>query len=466
MHDELLKAIRERMGRQTTEHNRGILTADRYAKTLLECVGSDLCYRYAATKDRSFDDALKRAAKTLTYNNQDMVLEEVVKGRPEIGGTAIELPKNTLLVFKHTLTTPRKDRDGDILRTQGAKPDPKMLLLWQHVHTLPIGKVLGIAEHTSKRLSLYTAIVDVNALAHDAAVMIENKMGRFSHGFRAIDFTESKAEPGGTTGGFDVKEFEILEASLVSVPSNIDADTEDVILSLVDGGKLTSPIMKSVGTSIREGQNATTVTVATDLGDLGDGTKTDDNGCQCNGKPKRKPGTPEEADDDNDENKNGKEGAAAAQDDKGLGDEIYCPVCAVAATKSGYCPHCGDDIRVGTKAGRVLSKANYEKLNDAAEDMKELSGHCSTRTGKAMCSHARTKVLEVVKTAGHMGESATEEFEQKITVKQAAATILADADPEERKNLLAVLQSMATVDLQTKRTGDYRGMHTLSLIHI
>ena len=72
-HELLLKEIRERQTKQTA-FNEGILTADRYVKTISECVGSDLCYRYAATKSTSFDDIVKKAANVLTYNNQDMIV--------------------------------------------------------------------------------------------------------------------------------------------------------------------------------------------------------------------------------------------------------------------------------------------------------------------------------------------------------------------------------------------------------
>ena len=130
--------------------------------------------------------------------------------------------------------------------------DPKMLLLWQHIHTMPIGKMLKIVDQNDKRLQVVSCIVDMNQLCHDAAVMVDNDMGRFSHGFRAIEFTETKARDGGQGGGFDVTKFEIMEESLVSVPANIDAQTEEVLLSLVEGGKLTSPWMKQIGRSLRE----------------------------------------------------------------------------------------------------------------------------------------------------------------------------------------------------------------------
>ena len=180
---DLLKAIRARNGKKT-QFNYGIMTADRYVKTVSDAIGLDSSYRFMAKEQTSFNDVMEKASQTLVYSNEDMLVEE--KG---VGGVdGIELPKNTLMVFRHVLTTPRKDRDGDVLRTEGMNPDPKMLLLWQHVHTLPIGKMLRVVEHNTKVLRIVSCIVDMNALCHDAAVMVDNDMGRFSHGFRAVRF--------------------------------------------------------------------------------------------------------------------------------------------------------------------------------------------------------------------------------------------------------------------------------------
>ena len=65
-------------------------------------------------------------------------------------------------------------------------------------------------------------------------------------------------------GGFDVKRFEIMEESLVSVPSNTDSYTQEIILGLVEGGKLTSPMMKSIGSEIRS-KRSIRVPVTVDL---------------------------------------------------------------------------------------------------------------------------------------------------------------------------------------------------------
>ena len=270
MNDLLLKDVRSRQ-EPDNNFNYGIMTADRFVKTLQDCVGSDLCYRYAAKGKISFQDALTKAAETLTYSDEGMVTEDVYldfKARFKREND-VELPKNTLMVFRHVLTTDSKDRDGDILRTKGAKVDPKLLLLWQHVHTLPIGKMVTISNHTEKKLEVVSAIVDLNELAHDAAVMVDNDMGRFSHGFRALEYEKikSKSPVGGKEkpGGFDVKGFEILEESLVSVPANADAEIQEVMLDLIESDKLTSSMMKGYGKQIRSSQTSVSSAGGLDL---------------------------------------------------------------------------------------------------------------------------------------------------------------------------------------------------------
>lgn len=249
MPTDLLSAIRDR-GEKQTSFEYGISTADRYVQNLVDVVGLDVAYPMASKGNTSLSDCLQKAKSTLVYGNEDMGVIE--KGSiPK----DIKLPKDALIVFKHVLTTPKIDRDGDVLKTEGAIIDPRMPLLWQHVHTLPIGKMLGVVEHNEKRLVLLSCIIDFkNDVSHDAAVMVENDMARFSHGFRALEWTERKETEGEVTGplGYEIKKFEIMEASVVSVPSNTDAEMGEVLVDLVEQGKLTSGYMKQASKQIRD----------------------------------------------------------------------------------------------------------------------------------------------------------------------------------------------------------------------
>lgn len=248
--DRLLDDIRSRPVRNA-EFSYGIRTADQYVRTLLECIGSDACYKFAATRRTSFNDVLDKASRTLVYSNSEMVVEDKQTSSFSLPGapSGVEVPKNTLIVMRHVLSTPHRDRDGDILRSEGASLDPKMLMLWQHIPTLPIGKCLYTAQQDESGIKVVSAIVDIGDVAHDAAVMVDNDMLRYSHGFRALEFQEMKED--GMTG-YDITKWEVMEESGVSIPSNITAETEEVFLSLVEGGKLTSGLVKECGKSIRE----------------------------------------------------------------------------------------------------------------------------------------------------------------------------------------------------------------------
>ena len=477
--EQLLAALLLR-NQKSTGFNRGILTADRYLKTLQDCVCTDLCNRFCAMGNLSWNDQLKRAASTLTYNNDEMVVEDQYTDwqksfdKKDIYGVDIELPKNTLMVFKHTLTSPKKDRDGDILRTKGARPDPQMLMIWQHQHTLPIGKMLGIAEHTAKRLAPISAIVDINALAHDSAVMIDNKMGRFSHGFRALSFSEVKEsdENGKVTspGGFDIKEFEIMEESLVSVPANTDAQVEEIILSLVSGGKLTSPWMKSYGKVIQTKRPlslnipgsypVTTEEVEVFNAEIDakastTGTKC---GCGCNGAPGGcGKSTPAETDADDDETDNSEQ------------QEMKCPKCGYPM-KDGACAKCGAEESAEKsvtqeKSGRVLSAKNFARVTQAKQNLQEI---CDTEMlmtpgGKEKARTAKLLLEEVITAATPIITNPMDQVEQisqtvsisaerssEVSVKDAMVCLLTKSTVEERAHLLKTLTTMRAIEKSTE----------------
>lgn len=366
--DRLLEAVRGR-ARKSTEFGYGILLASDYVKSLQDAIGLQACYQNFANSGKgtwaSFDDVLRKAAQTLVYSNPEMEVEDRWEKRANGSWglpSGIEAPKNTLMVFRHVLTTSTKDRDGDILRTKGARPDPKMLLLFNHIHTSPIGKFLGVAERTDKVLKPWSAIVDMNDLCHDCAVMVDNDMGRFSHGFRAIDFLEIKVGRGDDSpGGYDVKEFEIMEESLVSVPANPDAQTEEVMLSLVEGGKMKSGVMREYGKSIRD-RRSIRVPVTIDLKTTVNGREVkdaDESGDEAGAGRRGEARSSKEAD----EGAAGKEREGAANeevkkaqtDDSQSGwqevklmveeEKMTCPECEYEGKpKEGMCPKCGAEM--------------------------------------------------------------------------------------------------------------------------
>lgn len=118
--------------------------------------------------------------------------------------------------FLATITTNKKDSDGDILETEGAELDGASPLLWQHSWMMPIGKVLGVVEHTKSRLSARCSIADTE-LGRDAVKLLRMDALRISHGFEPTEFEPFK------DGGWHIKKFNIFEVSLVSIPANTDA---------------------------------------------------------------------------------------------------------------------------------------------------------------------------------------------------------------------------------------------------
>ena len=475
INDQLLEAIRARQQKHT-EFNYGILTADRYVKTLQDIAGLPTCYRCASSGMTSFDDVMQKAAQTLVYSNDEMVVEEKKADDQytKLSGN-IDFPKDTLMVFRHTLTTSRKDRDGDILRTDGMTVDPKMLLLWQHVHTMPIGKMLAEVTHDANRLVLLSCIVDMNEVSHDAAVMVDNDMGRFSHGFRAMEFDKNKAD--GEEGGFDIKRGEIMEESLVSVPANIDAGVEDILLSLVEGGKLTSPMMKSVGRTLREHRPVRVpVTLALKMTvngqEIGNENKPGDREGTKEGKQPTSPSAKADVDD--------KAKAEETED-----DEMKCPKCGSTDIKDGVCqecgykfgeeeekpkskddeekeakPECGKEIKPEIepdeekeiKAGRVISKANEQKIKDAKDDVDEASGmEGVSRPCKALLGQASRRLTAVLSSIGSEGM-----VEEKDSLKESMSHFICSATHADRKLMKESIEAMDSIDRDRKRAEEYR----------
>jgi HK97 family phage prohead protease len=241
--EELLAKIKARKGGEPFGY--GLTTADVYVRQMVKAVGA--CAAANCFGDGDVESLLKESESRLVFSSEDSCIEDKATSIEEMKAILpkdVDLPKNTLMVLRHKLTTPREDRDRDILRTEGAIIDPKMPMLWQHMHTLPIGKRVATLTHDSKVLRLASVLLDINELTSDAAKLIEADVLRFSHGFRTLDW-EDRFDKGGQWLGFDIKSFEIMEASLVSVPSNVDAEIE-----LYSRDKLKSDIMKSHAKSL------------------------------------------------------------------------------------------------------------------------------------------------------------------------------------------------------------------------
>ena len=156
------------------------------------------------------------------------------------GNDGAALGDGIIAEFDAVITSSREDRDGDVMEAKGANVDPKMPLLWQHDPQQPIGRFKGVTDRDNERVVGRFALADTE-LGRDALTLLKLGALRISHGFRPLEF-----EPRKSSNGFHVKAFEVVEASLVSVPANTDA-----VVTALNTGKFHSPVIKSWAASLQ-----------------------------------------------------------------------------------------------------------------------------------------------------------------------------------------------------------------------
>lgn len=176
--------------------------------------------------DSEWQNDMLDARRKLTYCSPEMRIESITKG------VAGSLPDAAIAEFTGVITSTSKDRDGDILESAGATVDENLPLLWQHIPASPIGKLVSHA--VEKTFIMGHFLLADTELGRDAAKLISLNALRISHGFNATNAEPIKDE------GFHIKEFEIIEVSLVSVPANTDA-----VITAFGRGKFASPLIKS-----------------------------------------------------------------------------------------------------------------------------------------------------------------------------------------------------------------------------
>lgn len=217
-------------------------TADEYLRTLAKCTGN-LCptdrARYAGPE---FEKRLKEAASIPVYGNDFMPFTSFVKSGLKATDDAGGAKRPAALCrIEGVYTSTKEDRDKDILEAGGAELDNNMPVLWQHDPTAPIGAHREIVAQDKSRVIGAYEIADT-PLGADAAYLAEFGALRHSHGFRPKEFEPITEKSGGheIVTGFHVLKYEMMEISLVSVPSNTDA-----VITGLSRGKLKSPIAKS-----------------------------------------------------------------------------------------------------------------------------------------------------------------------------------------------------------------------------
>lgn len=224
--DQLLNTINNR------KVSLGISTAAAHLREMEVCLdGVCPSQLLAGMSRRRWQGLVKRANRQLVYQHPEM------RPRAAKATAGNRLPPHTIATFPAIITTTRQDRDGDVLETKGAELDPGAPLLWQHLPTEPIGRLLGESKRTSKRLTGSFSICGT-PLGEDAAMLAEHGALDISHGFLPSKWEPlDEADP---LAGYHILEFKILEVSLVSVPSNPDA-----VIEAFSREKLQHPLVKA-----------------------------------------------------------------------------------------------------------------------------------------------------------------------------------------------------------------------------
>ena len=121
-------------------------------------------------------------------------------------------------------STPKQDRDNDIMDMEGAQFALPMPLLWQHKHNEPIGEVTA-------------ATVTTDGIEITATIVNSGLVKGLSIGFRLLEYQYLD-----DSYGLHIKEWEWYELSAVTIPANPD-------------GKITS--VKNIKQAFLDAQNPT-----------------------------------------------------------------------------------------------------------------------------------------------------------------------------------------------------------------
>ena len=236
--ERLLKHAQSR----NTRSRWGIGVASTYLRQLESCFEGGACpAAHEGMTKNAYQAMIKRAEETITWCQPKMG----VKGFRQPDTKELTDIPGAIMMLDCIITSSKRDRDHDILEPTGAKVDLKQALLWQHDSFYPIGRMVELLTPPKSKLYLpgRFAIID-NVLGRDAAYLVENGVLRISHGFQPEEYDPLTEKQGGEEvfTGWHIKVYEIMETSLVSVPSNTDA-----VITAWERAKLHHPLTKRWG---------------------------------------------------------------------------------------------------------------------------------------------------------------------------------------------------------------------------
>ena len=126
-------------------------------------------------------------------------------------------------------STPKQDRDNDIMDMEGAQFALPMPLLWQHKHNEPIGEVTA-ANVTSEGIEITATIVNItdegplkNRIDEAWQSIKSGLVKGLSIGFRLLEYQYLD-----DSYGLHIKEWEWYELSAVTIPANPDGKITSV----------------------------------------------------------------------------------------------------------------------------------------------------------------------------------------------------------------------------------------------
>lgn len=169
------------------------------------------------------------------------------------------LPPGVIASVDSIVSTPQKDWDGDIVRSEGLTFDPNGPLLRGHEQKSPYGKIVSVTDQDENRAVCKFHLADM-PLARDSLALMRIGALRKSIGFRALEasplsykMVEAKKVP----ATFDIKRAFVMETSGVAIPANPGAEIlrvyekqYDEVRTLASKGLLQDPLMKIWGKAV------------------------------------------------------------------------------------------------------------------------------------------------------------------------------------------------------------------------